>query len=559
MLKLIIKLILFSTIVLSISYMTFYLKPNFENDYLASLKLKLEKLRKIKKNKIVIIGGSNVCVGINSEMIENEVGVPTVNMGLHATLGTKFWIEYVKNNLNEGDILIMSPEYGMLNEDGWYGMKGEAVPKAILFTPSKLPILLSDYTFFKKTVNGIFRAIKAYWKEYPFEKRKYNIKYFYDLRSFDEDNIIPVYLNNTFKKQYKNKTQLDFNKDKPRWDELKKYKEYFDKKNIKFYLTPPSVLDESINIAKAKTFFKTLSEKSTIPLINNNNNIFFKRSLFYDTNYHLNRKGIQKRTNLLIEDINKEFFKERKTKKKKSIFLSQNNFKEIELSKMTMTANVNAKHYNNDSVIIAPNKSNKVGFLKYKTEFTDYIGSLLKITVKCSPELINKLRFRGGKNYDFDYIKKLNFNTYVLCKNLSNVIIHPKDYSSSSIGIGYDEGALTMLDNFTILNTQIISGDLNCDEVLEYIRSDEYIIEKEEKSIIFKVKSLDNSKIHLENILNINSDFSLKNNQKYVLKIKEESVFLYDFYNEEVVLESTNYNYPIKFINSSKFEIEIVY
>ena len=261
----------------------------------------------------------------------------------------------------------------------------------------------------------------------------------------------------------------------------------------------------------------------------------------------------------MIEDINKEFFEGRKTKKRKSIFLSQNKFKEIELSKMTMTANVNAKHYDNDSVIIAPNKSNKVGFLKYKTEFTDYIGSLLKITVKCSPELINKLRFRGGKNYDFDYIKKLNPDTYVLCKNLSNVIIHPKDYSSSSIGIGYDEGALTMQDNFTILNAQIISGDLNCDEVLEYIRSDEYIIEKEEKSIIFKVKSLDNSKIHLENIININSDLSLKNNQKYVLKIKEESIFLYDFYKDKVILESTNNHYPIKFINSAKFEIEVVF
>jgi hypothetical protein len=504
-------------------------------------------------------------------MVENEIGIPTVNLGLHAALGPKFWLEYVKNDLSKGDILIMSPEYGMLEKEKWYGMKGEAVPKAILYTPSKLPILLSDYELFKKTIVGIFRTIKAYWKEYPFEKPKHNIKYLYDLRSFDEDNIKAVYLNAEFKRKYykSNMINLEFDKEIVPWQELKEYKEYFDKQGIEFYLTPPSILDESIYVDKAKAFFKKLSEESTIPVLNDNYDCFFNRDLINDTNYHLNAAGIEKRTNQLIVDIKTEFIIAQPIKSKKKIFLSQNRFEEVNLDSITMIHNISVNRYRQDSILIEPIRENKIGFIKYKTEFRDYIGSLLELKVKCDPEIINKLKFRGGKNYDFDYVKKLNPNTYLLCKNLSNVIIHPNDYSSTSIGIGYDEGGLNVGDQFMLLSTKIIDGDLNCDEVLEYNNLSEYIISnynnssdyiiKDNPSIIFKVKSFDNSKFNINEILNINSDLSLRNNHKYKLEFNKDKVFLYDFYKEGIIFEQKIKAYPVKFINSPKREIELVY
>lgn len=557
MLKLVLKFVLFSTIILGICYSSFYLKPNFENDYMASLTLKLDKLEKIEKKKIVIIGGSNACIGINSELMENNLGVPVVNTALHATLGSKFWIEYVKGNLNEGDIVIMSPEYGMLDKKGWYGMKGEAVPKAILFTPSKLPILLSDYTFFRKTVTGIFRSLKAYWKEFPFEKRKHNIKYVYDLRSFDEDNIRDVYLNAKLRKQFK-KIEPEFKVDESPWEELKEYKAYFDKRNIKFYLTLPSVLDESIDVDKAKSFFKSLSEQSTVPIVNNNYNYFFKRHLFHDSNYHLNGEGIKIRTNRLIDDINAEFYGNTIEKDKSSTFFSQNDFEIIDLSTMTMTHNVKTKYFSNDSILITPIRDDKLGFIKYKTDFRDYIGSLLKITVKCDPQLIAKLRFRGGKNYDFDYMKRLDVNTFELCKNLSNVIIHPLDYSSTSIGIGYDDEGLTSQNNFTIVKAQIIGGDLNCNEVSEYVKGDYYGVNEGNGPILFKVKSYNGHAIGLKDVLNIDSDLNLMNNQKYVLDVKKDEVILSEFYKDEVLMKQERNFSPVKFINSKLFELEVV-
>ena len=571
MFKLILKLILFAAIILSISYRTFYLNPKYENDFLASLSLKLDKLEKIENNKIVIIGGSSACIGINSEMVENETGIPTVNMALHAALGPKFWLEYVKNNLKEGDILIISPEYGMLEKEKWYGMKGEAVPKAILYTPSKLPILLNDYELFKKTFVGIFRTIKAYWKEHPFEKPKHNIKYLYDLRSFDEDNIKAVYLNAEFKRKYykSNMINLEFDKEVAPWQELKEYKDYFDKLGIEFYLTPPSILDESIYIDKAKDFFKKLSEESTIPVLNDNYNCFFNRPLINDTNYHLNAEGIEERTNQLIEDIKTEFLNSERIKNKKRIFLSQNTFEEVNLDHIIMIHNIDVKRYGQDSILIQPSRENKIGFIKYKTKFRDYIGSLLKLTVKCEPEIINKLKFRGGKNYDFDYVKRLDLDTYLLCKNLSNVIVHPNDYSSTSIGIGYDAGGLNVGDEFMLLSATIIDGDLNCDEVLEYINLSEYIISnynsssdyiiKDNPSIIFKVNSFDNSKFNISDILNINSDLILRNKHKYKLEFNKDKVFLYDFYKEGTIFEQKIKEYPVKFINSPKREIEIVF
>jgi len=84
------------------------LMPQYENAYNAALNDKVERLCSIDEPKIVIIGNSNVAFGINSEIIEQEMGMPVVNMGFHGALGNIFHDNMMDYNVHEGDIYIVA-------------------------------------------------------------------------------------------------------------------------------------------------------------------------------------------------------------------------------------------------------------------------------------------------------------------------------------------------------------------------------------------------------------------------------------------------------------------
>jgi len=60
--------------------------PDDKHLYQASL-LKSNLLRTVPSPRIIIVGGSNVAFGIDSELMEEELDIPVINDGLHVALG----------------------------------------------------------------------------------------------------------------------------------------------------------------------------------------------------------------------------------------------------------------------------------------------------------------------------------------------------------------------------------------------------------------------------------------------------------------------------------------
>jgi len=86
--------------------------PRFgENSGYAALIDKHARLAKITSPKIVLVGGSNVALGIDSAVIEKVMSRPVVNMGFGCILGLRYMLEEVKGNLSPGDIVVIMPEY----------------------------------------------------------------------------------------------------------------------------------------------------------------------------------------------------------------------------------------------------------------------------------------------------------------------------------------------------------------------------------------------------------------------------------------------------------------
>lgn len=83
------------------------ISPRYTTNYNAALLDKVHRLESIEEPKIILCGNSNLAFGIDSRLIEEEIGMPVVNMGLHGGLGNKFLERCALLNINPGDILIV--------------------------------------------------------------------------------------------------------------------------------------------------------------------------------------------------------------------------------------------------------------------------------------------------------------------------------------------------------------------------------------------------------------------------------------------------------------------
>jgi hypothetical protein len=69
------------------------LPPVYSNSFVGVLDEKVERLASIEGKKIVVVGGSSVAFGLDSALMEEYLGMPVVNFGLYAAIGTKAMLE----------------------------------------------------------------------------------------------------------------------------------------------------------------------------------------------------------------------------------------------------------------------------------------------------------------------------------------------------------------------------------------------------------------------------------------------------------------------------------
>lgn len=65
----------------------------------------------IKEPKLVILGGSNALFGIDSTLLEHVLGIPTINLALHAGLSSKYLFQEARQFLQPHDHVLLAIEY----------------------------------------------------------------------------------------------------------------------------------------------------------------------------------------------------------------------------------------------------------------------------------------------------------------------------------------------------------------------------------------------------------------------------------------------------------------
>ncbi len=97
--------------------LSFYSSPASSNHYLAALRDKIQHLESLPDSRVAILGGSNTCFGIHSEIFEQNLQRGIANLGLHVSLGLEFQLNCYLQHAQSGDVVMICPEYHVLMDE----------------------------------------------------------------------------------------------------------------------------------------------------------------------------------------------------------------------------------------------------------------------------------------------------------------------------------------------------------------------------------------------------------------------------------------------------------
>lgn len=291
----------------------FVLPPKYEGSFLGALKDKCKRLEQEKGKRIVLVGGSGVAFGYDSQMLaEAFPAYKIVNFGMYAGLGSKVMLDLSEEDVREGDIVILSPEQDAQTlskyfnaEAMWQAADGDF---SILrhLKRENLGQMAGSFWHFAQEKLRYFKDGTTPVQEGVYSRSAFDA--YGDIRSqLCASNQMPLgYDANTL--VYFTQEVLD--------DAFVRYMNSYAKKlsrrgvTVWYRLCPVNALAvrsrenaQAEPVSEASAYYELLCGQLTFPVIGNPVNSIMEPEWFYDTNFHLNASGKMVNTVQLIRDI----------------------------------------------------------------------------------------------------------------------------------------------------------------------------------------------------------------------------------------------------------------
>ena len=250
-----------------------------------------DKQELIEKNdnesKVYFTGGSGIAFGLDTKEIITLTDLNCINLGLHGSLGAKFYLDQLIYSAKKNDIILISFEYG-LPFNGFGELLGDI---------DELPFInlnISQYIDFKK--NCYFRNYRYFIENKVVENSLYSRSGFNELGDFIGHWKKP---NRSIETKGYDINYFSY------VDKLNHFNNVMDKKGIKVYFIYPPIRESCLQMSK-ENFFESIKEFENIieiPILNNIEENIFPDSLFFDTKHHLNIQGVQNFSSIVAKKL----------------------------------------------------------------------------------------------------------------------------------------------------------------------------------------------------------------------------------------------------------------
>ncbi len=294
------------------------------HSYLASIIDKHNALEKAHSPKIVFVGGSNLALGLDSAALSKATGEDVVNMGVSRLFGLRYCLEEVKDFIHPDDTIVVVPEY-----ENFYGeMNGSShLMNVPLMMPQAIPWVWRAYATSPKRIGdlgsdlvGVLTFKWSWWRKHSLEYLKHpncplsakNLFNPAEPDNFTRENFTASgdfvgHLNAKppALKYFKFCDGLSANLDPSPAGVLNSFASFARTHGARVVLMPPPLPRQVYREHKkeVESVYQFCLQNLDFPVIAAPERYLFASKDFYNSLYHLNGAGRERRTDLVLQDL----------------------------------------------------------------------------------------------------------------------------------------------------------------------------------------------------------------------------------------------------------------
>ena len=288
-----------------------WMLPEFYGDtYYAVLAKMHQRLETADGPKILVVGGSNVAFGLNGALLEELLEEQGYNytvcpFGLYAAVGTGAMLDLARDDLGQGDIVVLAMEPTSETMSEYFGAS------AFWKCAEEAPEMLLELG--KQRQAAVFGNYVPYLQE-RLEIERSGIlpggQGVYAADSFDERcDLVFDRAGNAMTLGWDTSSPVDLETAVISRDfagELDAFCAAAEQKGARVVMSFSPVNRSALTDDSRETvaaFFQRCNESVSCPVISDPNRYILDSGWFYDNNFHLNSSGAEVRTVLLAEDL----------------------------------------------------------------------------------------------------------------------------------------------------------------------------------------------------------------------------------------------------------------
>ena len=283
--------------------------PSSKNAYLAAIIDKMHLLDSVPSPRLILMSGSSMAFGVDSDLLSKELEIPVVNASLHFKLGSRFMMDQLKATVRKGDIVLITLEYVVTSK----GKCEEKLMASDFYPPAKDWIHFTSFSeeagaYIIHRLTDFKLLIGEGWS--GTRKKPININ---DTTSvffrncFAKNGDLLGHLNNPQPKFEVPEISVDVEFSNPIKD-LNDFEAFAKQKGVTVFFIFPSYVESGYekNMTVLKIIEKQFRDNLKCSILGSPENSVMDDVFFYDNVFHPNAQGRQIFTSRLIQLLEQE-------------------------------------------------------------------------------------------------------------------------------------------------------------------------------------------------------------------------------------------------------------